>query len=117
MVIAPSRQEDNSESKGQGVTTSYRLDRLTRRLGETTVAVCTCTPVLRTQRRAGRVGYVDYAADSGSPAEDAVPSKTSQLVPFSSCLDYWLHGFPLQRVHQLSQSGAFHSLQQITLAK
>lgn len=106
MVVESSMLEDNSESAGQG---GYNILQQTdtRRLWENMVAACTCTAVLRTRGRAGRVGYVDYAADSVSPAEDAIPSKASWFVPFSPegiCYVYWLHGFPLQRVHWLRQS-------------
>lgn len=41
--------------------------------GKTTIAVCTCTPVLRTRRRASRVEYVDYTENLVSPAKDSVP--------------------------------------------
>lgn len=47
--------------------------RLTRGDGETTAAVCTCTQVLRTRRRAGCAERVDFTAHLVSPAEDSVP--------------------------------------------
>ena len=89
----------------EGVHTVSQWDRgLTHRRGETTAAVCTCTPVLRTQRRAGREEYVDYTAGLDNPAEASLPFQNAAIYPLKDigdlpCLLAGFMVFSLQKVH------------------
>lgn len=97
-------QEDNNKSTVRGIHNvlrgtgdSHLGD------GETTAAVCTGTPALRTQRRASQVEYVDYTENLVSPAEDSVPfqecRRVSPCIERISVLSTGFMAFSLQKVH------------------